>query len=331
MQEQSYRSIALRLSRDMMSMESHIPIVPNYTKGRQIEDWILESIPELEQARQENNYRAWINAGFEMLLSNILGPWSEFCELLYEKNLQTLKTDGFDAKGYIDTIEDSYCIVAHYATRPYDVEYSSTVTKTRTVAVKVPKERKIGFFKTETYYDTEKRSENYTEQVPIRYKGWVIERLAIRFEHIVYGYAPSIKKNTLHIDYCLGSDGKIYTITYIEDTTTWEPLIREYTHLSPLDYANKSLNVLAQVLAGSIAALDCIPSGEADHKSVLKFTAEMYEKSWMLNFPKQVNDISECPFGGYEGALTRMLRGNFLDESAKEECILKHPHLSAFL
>lgn len=310
-------------------MGSPVPLVPNYAKGDKDSSGLsLYYVPQLLKAHETNDYKSVIDMEAKGLFRDILGPWGDFCELNHENILESLTEIDFDLKSHINVIESLCQIVAQHATRPYDVEYSTTATKTRTKTIKVPKKRKAGLFRTETYYDTETKTESYNEEISIRYAGWFVERLRIQFERIAYGC--DVRNQTLHIDYCLGSDGKLYTIAYLEDVDAWEPLIMECTHLSPRFMGNTSMNVLTQVLAGSMGVLDYIPAGGSDSNNVIKYETDSYEKSMTFNFPVQIDDVSECFFELYAGALCRILQGGLLDEPTKYQCAAEYPLLLAF-
>lgn len=57
-------------------------------------------------------------------------------------------------------LEKTCMAVSEYCAKPYDLTYYKTIEKEREITVDVPKVRKVGLFKKETYIDKEVRIEN---------------------------------------------------------------------------------------------------------------------------------------------------------------------------
>lgn len=60
-------------------------------------------------------------------------------------------------------LEKACLAVSEYCAKPYDLTYYKTIEKEREITVDVPKVRKAGLFKKETYIDKEVRIEKHKE------------------------------------------------------------------------------------------------------------------------------------------------------------------------
>lgn len=212
------------------------------------------------------------------------------------------------------------CIaIAEFVNKDYDVSYTQYIQKEKKIKVDIPKVRKVGLFRTENYIDHEIRIEPYTEEETRVYKGWLLERL-YRQE----GKGSSAE--TIVFDYCLGADGKLYfVVTHKEDKTS-EPKIFECVYYSPDLLRNPFCNIYSSAISGVIGVLDAIPISKDDPRR----NVHIYlDDDYYYNFPIQVDDGNEYPFGFLRGVVTRLV--NLLDEKGKIECCKKYEGLTSFM
>ena len=197
-----------------------------------------------------------------------------------------------------DFLRKVCAILVQYIKQPYSASYSFPIQKQRTITVDVPMERKVGLFKKETYIEKQTRTETYTETQTVTYKGWVLDRF-YRMEGAGAG------ASYLVIDYCLGADGKLYTLLY-EQGKGFDPLIMECTLITPGVISDTYCNIYNHILGGSIGALDAI-SAFPNHPS-RKVSRTLDGDSFTVNFPLQIDDPATYPYKYLDGTLARIVK-----------------------
>lgn len=209
--------------------------------------------------------------------------------------------------------------VSEFVNKEYDVIIPKTITKQKTVYVDVPYEVKVGLFKKETRYRKEQRNETYYENETNIYKGWLIERL---YRQEGYGSSAEV----LFFDYCLGANGKTYLVVSKKDDTSNNPVILECVCYSPAFLNNHFCNIYSAAIGGVIGVLDAIPLNENDPQRKIHLTLD---DEYYYNFPVQINDGHDYPFGFLDGVIARLI--NLLDENGKIECCKKYEAMKKFI
>jgi len=229
-----------------------------------------------------------------------------------------------DDKRYLNDHEQALrkicAVIAEFVKKDYDVTFFRTVEREKTITVDVPKVRKVGFFKKEEYIDHETRTEKYSEQETVTYKGWEIERL-VRKEDYGYGNPP----DTLYISYCLGADGKLYIVAS-ENNDNADPVVLECIFFSPAFLSNRFTNIYSAAISGVIGALDAIPM---DQNDPLRNVHIKIDSDYYYNFPLQIDDGHSYSYGFLDGVIKRLVC--LLDESSKKECYKKYDWMGKYL
>ena len=211
--------------------------------------------------------------------------------------------------------------IAEFINKDYDVIFSRTAEKERTVTIDIPKVRKVGLFKKEEYVEHETRTEKYVEKETVAYKGWRIERL-IRKENCGNGNPPEI----MFFDYCLGADGRLYMIASEQNDSSDSIVAVRCICYSPDFLSSKYCNVYSAVISGVMGALDAIPMDENDPA---RNTHIRLDSDYYYNFPIQLDDGGSYPYAFLGGTINRLV--NLLDDSNKEACCEKYEWMNTFL
>ena len=185
--------------------------------------------------------------------------------------------------------------IIKYSSLDYDLQYPVQVEKERTITVEVPKERKAGLFRKETYMEKEERTEKYTAVETVCYKGWLLERL-YRIE------GTGDRAEILYLDYCLGYDGNIYMLVSKEGVPT-EPQVFRCWCFTQEVLNDQHCNVYNAVLGGIIGALDAV---SLDPNKPSRNTHLQLDDDYQYNFLVQVED-DEYAFNFTGGTYYRVL------------------------
>lgn len=105
-------------------------------------------------------------------------------------------------------------------------------------------------------------------------------------------------------DYCLGSDGKIYVISVIENTrrNEFEYKVNEVTYMYSDLLKPFRENCLIAVTNGWIEALDTVPAGDPAKR---RYTVRDGDDAYTFNFPTSL-DVSNYPYERLEGLQIRL-------------------------
>ena len=197
--------------------------------------------------------------------------------------------------------------VIRYSSINYDLQYPVQVEKERVVTVEVPKERKAGLFRKETYMEKENRTEKYIDVEPVYYKGWLLERL-YRIE------GTGDLAEILYFDYCLGYDGNLYMLVS-KDGVPEEPQVFRCWCFTQEVLNDQFCNVYNAVLGGIIGALDAV-SLDPDKPS--RNTQLQLDTIYQYNFPVQIDDDSKYAFNFTGGTYYRVL--SLLTDEEMQRC-----------
>lgn len=188
--------------------------------------------------------------------------------------------------------------------KPYDATFTRRVERERAITIDVPKVRKVGFFKKESYIDRETKVEKYCDVEEITYKGWRIERLSRKEVYDWKNYEE------LFIDYFLGEDGEFYTVLYSNDNNkNSDYTVGKCIFLSPLILNYKFCNIFISAFSGVLGVLDAIPMDMQSPQRNIHF---VLDSNYYYNYPIQVESADAYPYKLFNGVLNRCVE--LLDE-----------------
>ncbi|MBQ7653811.1 MAG: hypothetical protein IJS17_01920 [Clostridia bacterium] len=190
--------------------------------------------------------------------------------------------------------------------KPFDVVISYPQKRTKSIYIEVPKTVRKGLFQKKTIYEKQEmeQSEVFSEQV--LFEGWTLDSF---YRICSEGNAVS----NISWNYCLGKDGGLYMVTYkhgfggnINNPNIFFPEKMEYVvddlipfNVQLLSYKNQ--NIFIGAFCGLTFILDAIPIGKREEVK-LNLGSSVYS----YNFPLQINDFSENPYGFGEGIMERL-------------------------
>ena len=201
-------------------------------------------------------------------------------------------------------------IIIGYISRPYDVQYSYQVEKERVITEEIPKERKVGLFKKETYMEKVSRTQKYTATETFAYKGWLVERF-----YRTEGNGSSA--DTVYFDYCLGADGNMYMITYLKENPAKQQ-VYACSYFSQGLLNEQYCNVYNAVLGGALGALDAVTENANDQSR----SVHLYlDDDYYYNFPVQIED-DQYSFNFFTGTYYRVIM--LLSGEEMQKCFADH-------
>lgn len=200
--------------------------------------------------------------------------------------------------------------IIKYISRPYDVQYSYQEEKERVVTREVPRERKIGLFRKETYMEKVSQTEKYQSNETIAYKGWLLDRF-----YRTEGSGDS--SDTIFLDYCLSADGNIYMISFLKDNPSKQH-VYQCSYFSQQFLDEQYCNIYNAVLGGTLGALDGIP---LDRNDELRKVHLQLDDDYFYNFPVQIED-DQYSFGYLGGTYYRGIL--LLTEDERQRCFAEN-------
>lgn len=178
--------------------------------------------------------------------------------------------------------------VAEKLTKPFDVSIVGNLERTRVVTYDVPYTVKVGFFRKETRYKQEQKTETYSEMTQLKFNGWLLDS----FYRVGDGRLDWL--------YCLGSDGKLYIIsTYLSSDDKRYYKVNEIAPMFPNRVRLPNDNILIAASHGWMGALDAVAPDK--HPYVTK---DEYD----LDMPMRLEKSEDYPFVDGFGTLTRLAR-----------------------
>lgn len=251
--------------------------------------------------------QAWLTQAAYTLLDNCCPGLNSYYHAI-------IKTGSEEIRSALEKRESElreFCkTVIQYISKPYDVQYSYPVEKERVVVEEVPKERKTGFFRKETYMEKVSYIQKYSEDETVTYKGWLLDRF-----YRTEGNGKSA--DTIFLDYCLGADGNIYMIAYLKDAPSNQQVFQcSYFSQGMLD--EQYCNVYNAVLGGALGALDAVP---IDTNDPLRNLHLQLDDDYYYNFPVELED-DQYSYGFLGGTYYRCIL--LLTEGERQRCFAEN-------
>lgn len=230
----------------------------------------------------------------------------EFIKALNAPKFEFIASKGNELSEYSYKVAE----VCREISKPFDVMIEYPEITERQVYIDVPKTVKTGLFKKETIYEKQIKKEPVISNHSLTFAGWRLDRF---WRKCIEQDESTRHVSILSWDYCLGSDGKLYLLNskygwggFENDPNNFFPNKPEFTvdelipfQIQVLNYKNQ--NIFIGAFCGLTFVLDAIPIGNRNESS-LNHRNGIYR----FNFPLQINDFQENPYGIGEGLLLRL-------------------------